>query len=141
MPVGNNNKIIQGGGLHHIAVQTRDWDESMHFYHEILGMALVAEFGSLERKIALLDMGDGSHMELFQPTGESPAKGDAAVNDPVIHFALTTTDIQSAVERVREAGYTITVEPKQVMLQHIEATIAFCIGPSGEVVEFFQTHN
>ena len=32
MPVGTTNKIIQGGGLHHIAVQARDWEASLNFY-------------------------------------------------------------------------------------------------------------
>ena len=63
MPVGTRNEAIKGCGTHHIAVQTRDWDKSMAFYQDVLGMKLVAEFGSPERKIVLLDAGDGSHIE------------------------------------------------------------------------------
>ena len=75
MAVGTKNSVIQGCGAHHIAVQTRDWDTSLTFYKDVLGMEVIAEFGSPERKIVLLDMGDGSHMELFQPTASSPASG------------------------------------------------------------------
>ena len=140
MPVGEKNEVIKGCGTHHIAVQTRDWDKSMAFYQEVLGMKLVAEFGSPERKIVLLDAGDGSHIELFQPTGASPAEGDDAVNDPVIHFALAAADARAATERVREAGCKVTMEPTDVNLGAVKATISFFIGPSGEVIEFFQTH-
>lgn len=141
MAVGTKNSVIQGCGAHHIAVQTRDWDASLSFYSDVLGMEVIAEFGSPDRKIILLDMGDGSHMELFQPTASSPAAGDASPNDPVTHFALATTDARAAVEHVRQAGAEITLEPTDVSLGGtINATIAFFKGPSGEVIEFFQTH-
>ena len=140
MAVGTKNSVIQGCGAHHIAVQTRDWDASLTFYKDVLGMEVIAEFGSPERKIVLLDMGDGSHMELFQPTASSPAAGDAIPNDPVTHFALATTDIHTAIEHVRQAGAEVTLEPRDVSLGALNATIAFFRGPSGEVIEFFQTH-
>ena len=53
MPVGNKNAIIAGCGMHHVAVQTRDWETSLSFYRDVLGMEVIAEFGSPERKIAL----------------------------------------------------------------------------------------
>ncbi len=140
MPVGDGNAIIPGCGTHHIAVQTRDWDKSLAFYTDVLGMTQIAEFGSPDRKIVLLDTGDGSHMELFQPTGESPKDGDAAPNDPVIHFALATTDTRAATEHVRAAGCEITVEPVDVDLGALNVTISFFKGPSDEVIEFFQTN-
>ncbi len=140
MSVGNKNAIIAGCGTHHIAVQTRDWEASMRFYRDVLGMEVVAEFGSAERKIVLLDIGDGSHMELFGPTAESPAEGADSPNDPVTHFALAVADTRAATEHVRAAGYEITVEPKDLELGAMKVTIAFFVGPCGEVVEFFQTH-
>jgi glyoxylase I family protein len=140
MPVGNTNPVIPGCGTHHIAVQTRDWDASFKLYRDVLGMPVVAEFGSAERKIVLLDCGDGSYMELFQPKGDTAAPGSDAPNDPVFHFALATTDTRTATERVRQAGYEITVEPKDVDLGALQVTISFFKGPNGEVIEFFQTN-
>ncbi|MCB0186725.1 MAG: VOC family protein, partial [Caldilineaceae bacterium] len=109
-------------------------------YRDVLGMSVAAEFGSPERKIVLLDMGDGSHMELFQPKEDTPAPGAAAPNDPVTHFALATTDTKAATEHVRVAGDEITVEPKTVTLGALTVTLAFFNGPNGESIEFFQTH-
>ena len=140
MPVGTKNNIIPGGGCHHIAVQTRDWDASMKLYRDVLGMPVVAEFGPPERKILLLDMGDGSYMELFPPKANTPAPSAAAPNDPVTHFALATTDTKAATEHVRQAGYEITVEPQTLNLGPLTVTIAFFNGPNGESIEFFQTH-
>ena len=100
MPVGSTNKIIAGGGCHHIAVQTRDWEASLRLYRDVLGMPVVAQFGSPERKVWLLDMGDGSHIEVFQPKADTPAPGSPAPNDPVTHFALTATDTRAAATKL-----------------------------------------
>ena len=110
----------------------------MRLYRDVLGMKIVAEFGSPERQIMLLDTGDGSHVELFAPTAESPADGNESPNDPVTHFALAAA-ARAATEHVRAAGYEIPVEPKDVDLGSLSVTIAFFKGPCGEVVEFFQT--
>ena len=139
MLLGDKNAIIAGCGIHHVAVQTRDWEASLRLYRDVLGMKIVAEFGSPERQIMLLDTGDGSHVELFAPTAESPADGNESPNDPVTHFALAAADARAAAEHVRAAGYEITVEPKDVDLGSLSVTIAFFKGPCGEVVEFFQT--
>ena len=140
MPVGEKNAVIAGCGTHHIAVQTRDWDASLKLYRDVLGMELVAEFGGPDRKIILLDTGDGSHMELFAPTEEWPAPNNEIPSDPLMHFALATSDTRAAIERVRQAGYEVTVEPKDLTLGGLSVTIAFFLGPSGESIEFFQTH-
>jgi glyoxylase I family protein len=141
MPIGKKNSTIKGCGMHHVAVQARDWEASLRLYRDILGMKVAAEFGSPERKIVLLDMGDGSHIELFAPTASSPSVGSASANDPLTHIALATTDTRSALEHVRKAGYEVTVEPKSVNLgSSLKVTIAFFKGPNGEVIEFFQTH-
>ena len=141
MPVGANNSIIPGCGCHHIAVQVRDMDESLKLYRDVLGMQVVAQFGSPERRIFLLDMGDGSHMELFDPKPDTPKPGAAAANDPVTHFALATTDAVAAIEHVRSAGYAVTVEPRTLELGPMKVTLAFFDGPSGESIEFFQVHD
>ena len=140
MPVGDKNQAIAGLGSHHIAVQTRDYAASIAFYTEVMGMRMTAEFGSPERRICLLDIGDGSHLELFEPEPGSSPSGDAS-GDILFHFALATTDIEAALERVREAGMEITVELKTLDLGPLNVSIAFFKGPGGEVVEFFQVNN
>lgn len=140
MPVGTKNSTIQGCGAHHISIQTRDWEASLHLYREVLGMEVVAEFGSPERPILLLDMGDGSHIELLAPTADLPPAGDPASNGPIVHFALATTATRTALERVRQAGLEITMEPKDIDLGSMQVTIAFFKGPNGEEIEFFQTN-
>jgi glyoxylase I family protein len=138
MPTGTTNRQIPGCGTHHIALQTRDWDASLRLYRDVLGMQIVAEFGTPERRILLLDIGDGSHMELFAP--QPGAADQPAAADLFPHIALATTDTRQAIELVRRAGYTIKTEPKDMQLGPLSVTLAFFIGPNGETIEFFQTN-
>ena len=140
MPVGNKNAKMAGLGTHHIAVQTQDYQASLAFYTEVMGMEQTVEFNAGDRRIALLDIGDGSHLELFEPIPGTSPSGDATDNI-VFHFALTTTDIAAALEQVRAAGMEITVELKTVNLGPLNVSIAFFKGPGGEVVELFQVNN
>lgn len=140
MPIGIRNKLIQGCGLHHISIQTMDWEASIQFYQDVLGMEKVAEFGSPERPIVLLDIGDGSHVELLAPKTDIPLMNNSAPGMPIAHLALAVADTRVAIEHVREAGYLITTEPRTVNLSGMSVTIAFFKGPNGEEIEFFQTH-
>ena len=140
MPVGKSNDVMAGLGTHHIAVQTQDYEESVAFYTEVMGMKKAVEFDGGGRRIALLDIGDGSHLELFERVPGTEPSGDATDN-VVFHFALTTSDIEPALERVRAAGMEITVELKTVDLGPLNVSLAFFKGPGGEVVEFFQVNN
>ncbi len=46
--------------------------------------------GSPGTSMMLLDVGDGSHIELIGPTANSPVVGSPAANDPLVHLALAT---------------------------------------------------
>ncbi|MDE2774708.1 MAG: VOC family protein [Chloroflexota bacterium] len=140
MPIGTKNNAIPGLGSHHIAVQTTDYEASVAFYTDVMGMTEVVEFETGGRRAVMLDIGDGSHMELFEPIpGTQPS--DDATGDIVFHFALQTTDIEAALARVRAAGMEITVELRTADLGPLSVSLAFFKGPSGEVVEFMQVNN
>ena len=139
MPIGTKNEKIAGLGTHHIAIQTTDYEASVRFYTEVMGMTEVVEFETGGRRAVMLDIGDGSHMELFEPIPGAQPSNDATGNI-VFHFALQTTDIESALERVRAAGMEITVELRSADLGPLSVSLAFFKGPSGEVVEFMQVN-
>lgn len=140
MPIGNKNQVMAGLGSHHVALQTQDYEAAIAFYGEVMGMTKVAEFSAGGRRITLLDIGDGSHLELFEPLPDAPAPA-AASDDRFFHFALATSDISAALERARDAGMEITTELTDAKLGSLDVTIAFFKGPGGEVIELFQVNN
>jgi hypothetical protein len=63
--------------------------------------------------VALLDMGDGSYIELVGPTAGVEYGQTATTAPALLHIALATTDARAATDHVRQAGYEVTVEPKE----------------------------
>lgn len=133
--MGHNAKI-GGGGFHHISMHVKDLDKTLKFYCDGLGFVAKFSWGSGPTRTVLLDTGDGNYLEVSQAeaTGFDP-KGVVA------HFAFRTDDPDKAIEAARAAGAQVTVEPRDVNLPSdppMPIRIAFCKGPDGEIIEFFQ---
>lgn len=131
------NQAIGGGGFHHVAIRAYDFEASVKFYTEALGFTHKIAWGEGDNRAVMLDAGDGNYMEIFaNGTNEPKPEGS------IIHFALRTSDCDAALERARAAGAEVTMEPKSLDLPstpHMTPVrIAFCKGPDGEVIEFFQ---
>lgn len=130
------NSRIGGGGFHHVAIKTRDFDRSMAFYVEGLGFRQKVAWGEQGKRAVMLDTGDGNYLEMFEDLEYEPQP-----NGVHLHFALRTTNCDAALEQARVAGATVTVEPKDVTIPSDPPTVvrlAFCKGPEGAVIEFFQ---
>jgi glyoxylase I family protein len=139
MSMAHKNAVIPGCGYHHVALRVADFEATLRFYVEGLGCKPTVAWGEGERRAALLDTGDGNYVEVF--AGAKRAPGEPAPEGAVIHFALRTSDCDVAIEKARAAGAEVTVEPKSVAVfgdPPITIRIAFCKGPDGEVIEFFQ---
>jgi glyoxylase I family protein len=134
--MGTNNKI-GGGGFHHIAIKVRDFDATVKFYNEGFGFVERLSWGEGDNRGILLDTGDGNYLEVFAG-GSSELKPEGSI----IHMAFRTDDVNKAIEAARAAGAEVTVEPKDIMISQNPLTpvrIAFCKGPDGEILEFFQS--
>ena len=119
-------------GVHHVCMKCRtaeQFAEVQKFYGEILALpvARVWDTGMM------YDLG-GVLLEIF-------SNGSADLPFGVWqHIALATEDVDACVKAVSEAGYRITVAPKDIVVAcepPVPARIAFCIGPMGEEIEFF----
>ena len=124
-------------GFHHIAMRVTDFDAAVEFYESGLGFSRTVWWGNDKSKAMLLHAGNGNYIEVFAGADE-----DAASAGAVIHFALRTDDCDAAIARAVAAGAEVTVPPKDVTIpsqpQPTPVRIAFCRGPSGETIEFFQ---
>lgn len=123
-------------GIHHVALKcdgTAEFEKTLHFYQNVLGLEPVRSWGEGENAGAMLSTGDGL-LEIF-------ASGKKLPQGAIRHFALRTERVDDCVAAVRAAGYPITVEPKDIVIASnppFPARIAFCTGPVGEQIEFFQ---
>ena len=123
-------------GTHHVAVKSADeaaYKKTMEFYRDILGLDLIRTWGEGKDAGAMLGT-DNFKMEIYASGRTSDETGS------IHHFAVATNDVDSCIEAAGNAGYEITVEPKDIVIGSeppYPARIGFCIGPNGEEIEFF----
>ncbi len=131
------NAEIGGGGFHRVAIRARDFDATIRFYTEALGFKEKIAWGEGDGRAVMLDTGDGNYLEVFAGGSDGPKPEGA-----ILHFALRTDDCDTALERARAAGAEVTMEPKDIDIPSrpgpTPVRIAFCKGPDGEIIEFFQ---
>ena len=120
-------------GVHHIALKptAEQYEKTVEFYTQLLGFEVKKSWGDPQRPCLMVSCGDNSCMEILN--GEEPAAKGGVLD----HIAFATSRVDELVERVRQAGYEIAVEPKDVELAGSPIHIAFCWGPMGEYIEFF----
>ena len=130
------NKKIPNIGIHHLALASANYDKSLKFYIEGLGFEKVAEWGEGTSRACLLDIGNGSHFEIFANGSTNEEK------DPrFVHFAFATTNPDTAYENAIAAGAVSHMEPKTLDIPAappLPVRIAFVKGPDGELLEFFK---
>jgi len=123
-------------GFHHTAIRSAQFDESVRFYTDILGMTKKISWGIAPDRAIMLDTGAGDYLEIFERTAivEGPA--------PILHFALRTDDCAAMLETVRAVGAEVTMEPTTITIASdigpVPVRIAFFKGPDGEVIELFE---
>ena len=124
-------------GVHHVSIKfegAEAFERGISFYRDVLGMPVVRTWGEGAQSGAMLFTGSGL-MELGANAEDAREQG------AIRHFALATDDADACVRAVSEAGYAVTVAPKDIVLPSdppFPARIAFCVGPAGEEIEFFQ---
>lgn len=123
-------------GFHHIAIRTKDFDRSLRFYSQVFGFEPSVTWGDAGSRAAMLPVGSGGHIEIFERPTET-WDSEAAL----LHLALRTDTCDELTERARSAGAEITVEPKDVDIPSDPpylVRLSFFTGPDGEIVELFQ---
>ena len=123
-------------GFHHVAIRVKDFDATVRFYKEGLGLKERLAWGEGPKRAMMLDAGNGDCIEVFGNGSDSPGDGT------IVHISLRTDDCEAVLQRAAAAGATITVSAKNVEIPAktgpTPVRIAFCKAPGGEVIEFFQ---
>ena len=134
--------------LHHIALRCRDFDASVDFYRDVMGLSPLLGFkidgGS--RRALLMAGDDDVRVELF----EFPDKTELESDPLFMHLCFRSDDCRADLDRVRGLGYEVTEEARTVTLENwcsaesgaapdaCEVTFGFFKGPNGELLEFFE---
>lgn len=138
--MAHHNPVLGGGGIHHVALKTKNWDASLAFYKDVLGFAEKITWAYPDgNRAGMFDVGGGHYLEIFENHVDTPA-----ANGALMHLAIRAKDVTAVTERVRAAGCKITMEPKDVTIQTtngvgpVPVRISFFEGPNGEIWELFE---
>jgi glyoxylase I family protein len=127
----------QLNGFHHIALRANDFDATVRFYTEALGLTQTAAWGEGNGRAVMLHAGNGNYLEIFAGGANEPKPEGA-----YLHLAFVTEDCDAAFRQAVAAGAEVQMEPKSLTIpaapSPLPVRIAFCRGLDGEVIEFFQ---
>lgn len=120
-------------GIHHISMKCGTEDElskAKAFYLGTLGFTVEREWPD-----GIMINAGNCMLEIFSNDPGIRTKG------AIRHIAFSTDDVDSIIRRVKEAGYEVFIEPNDIVIRsepEYPARMAFCFGPLGEEIEFFQ---
>ena len=120
-------------GLHHVSLKCgtkEEFEKAKDFYLNLLGFSAVREWP----EGIMIDTGFGQ-IEIFSNGPGIRTKG------ALRHIAFATDSADEMAAKVKAAGYEVFIEPKDIVIRSdppYPARMAFCFGPLGEEIEFFQ---
>lgn len=128
-------------GIHHLSIKAtnkEDYEKAYDFYNNILALPVAMKWGPEGcPKNVMFSTGGGFVELLFQDQPKEAGYGS------IKHLAFEVKNTDECVNAIIENGYKVTVYPKDVTLNcepPMRIRIAFCIGPMGEEIEFFQIY-
>ncbi len=126
---------------HHAALKVTDFDKSLCFYTKGLGMKLLKTWGETDSRAAMLDIGDGSCIEMFAGGKQGELNDNCAGS--FIHFAFDVENPDEWYERAISCGGSSKSAPTDMYLETsadpLDIRVAFVFGPDGETLEFFHS--
>ncbi len=112
---------------HHVALVTRDMEESLRFYRDLLGFRLVMRFFDEGERAEVVFLSLGNlFLELLAPENR-----EHCVPPSGFHLAFSVDDVPSTFAFLKARGIPVLLPPTE---SH-GFRYAYLLGPMGEVVE------
>jgi len=129
----------QVGSLHHVSIQTTDWERSLGFYRDTLGLkrTMHAQLPG-GKEIVLFGNENGTRVELISPAAHPMERSKSGA---IAHLAFEVSDVARTITEIRRLGYQVTTDTTEIDVPGLHATIAFFEGPNGESIELIRNHS
>ena len=92
--------------MHHVGFGVRNYEESIKFYTEVLGLELVFK----NENMAHVRLGE-STLELFRTENHSESATDQVIG--LRHFSIGVVDVHEAYETLKAKGVQFYIEPNE----------------------------
>ena len=124
------------GGIHHVAIIASDYDRSRRFYHELLGLPILAETLRAERQSWKLDLAlpDGSQLELFSFPAP-PARPSRPEACGLRHLAFRVQALDPVIAHLEQHGVAV----ESVRVDELTGSrFTFFADPDGLPLELYE---
>ena len=142
-------------GMHHAAVNVSDWDRSVAFYRDTLGLELLfgdgdasgeeldqnTQLHDVHLRFGMFRLGDG-YFELIQYRQPVPAPNDGVINDTGrTHLCFKVDDIEAAYAQLSARGVAFNGRPLHITSGPLDGcAFAYFPDPDGVLLEIFEDH-
>lgn len=129
--------------LHHVALRARDFERSVRFYTQGLGLGepYLWEAPPFIPRAAFIPTGRGGWIEIFAIEAGAEAPIADEQQGGMAHLALAYEDPAAAYERAVAAGGQPIEAPTTRTLHGeppIQATLGWLLGPDNEMIEIYR---
>ncbi|MEG0007874.1 MAG: VOC family protein [Aeromonas sp.] len=126
-------------GIHHVAIIASDYERSRHFYHQLLGLPILAETLREARQSWKLDLAlpDGSQLELFSFPAP-PARPSRPEACGLRHLAFRVTDLDGVITHLQRHGISV----EEIRVDELTGRrFTFFADPDGLPLELYEADN
>ena len=123
--------------LHHICIQTNEYQKSISFYTKILGFEIVKETSNFHGRY----YNTWLRLDSFMIELQTPKMGEVLNkfnhnNEGIIHFCIYVDNIQSEYQRIRQLGFTSFLSKNGEDIYKVEGGNLFkIVAPEGTIIE------
>ncbi len=137
-------------GLAHVAIQAKNYKETINFYIEVLGFKIGHHWSlpsfQIKEASMLVSPDQRTCIEIFDNAAVIPAQGKKAVSEEdiahgaLLHFAFYVNNVEEIFQKALAHGAKAFIEPDYLSLGEPPLVIKNAIihSPNGEVIEFIE---
>jgi glyoxylase I family protein len=122
--------------VHHICIQTNQYEESVHFYQKVLGFELVSEAQNFHNRHynSWLKLGE-FYIELQTGKMEETLTPYEAKSEGIVHLCLWVDNLDQEVERLRQLGVNFFLKNGQELYVVENGSLCKFSAPEGTIIE------
>ncbi|HKL42935.1 MAG TPA: VOC family protein [Clostridia bacterium] len=124
--------------IHHVCIQTNDYEASLKFYSEILGFDLVKETRNFHgRRFNSWLQISGFMIELQTSKNNELLEKWHKTVEGIAHMCFMVADVHAAYKEIKSTGYNnFKIKENKVIYKVEDGYLFKVIAPEGTIIEF-----
>lgn len=122
--------------VHHICVQTNQYEKSLHFYQKALGFSLIQESPHFHKRDFNTWLRLGSFYIELQTGKEGEHLADVNIlSKGIVHFCLWVENLDKEVQHLKNLGVDFLLKNGREIYRVENGSLCKVIAPEGTIIE------